>query len=299
MKQANPVQLAIGQTVSQFSGILIEDIAVGIDGCGVPVFGVTVKAMALMYARLVAPPAEFDESTRKACRRIVEAMTMYPELIGGTSDRLDTEMMRATGGSLISKVGAEGVYTAGVLPCAEWPNGLGLALKIEDGDDHRARPTVVIESLNQLGVLNDEALEAVSRYAFFPIRNRNGEVVGEVRASFKLNRRNMVETNVSSKPQRKRSAPDQPPLLRDARGRIDVDSVPDVIQWFLDYDSRVAIIKHPRVEEVFQWKQEQSRQTSEEIFVFNSAEDRLAIGIIQALAENATKTHCMAGLVSC
>jgi hypothetical protein len=81
----------------------------------------------------------------------------------------------------------------------------------------------------------------------------------------------------------------QPPLLRDARGRIDVDSVPDVIQWFLDYDSRVAIIKHPRVEEVFQWKQEQSRQASEEIFVFNRAEDRLAIGIIQALAENATE----------
>ena len=115
-------------------------------------------------------------------------MTRYPELIGGTTDRLDTEMMRATEGSLVSKVGAEGVYTAGVLPCREWPNGLGLALKIEDGDDHRARPTVVIESLNQLGVLNDEALEAVSRYAFFPVRNRNGEVVGEVRASFKLNR---------------------------------------------------------------------------------------------------------------
>jgi len=108
-------------------------------------------------------------------------------LIGGTTDRLDTEMMRATEGSLVSKVGAEGVYTAGVLPCREWPNGLGLALKIEDGDDHRARPTVVIESLNQLGVLTDEALEAVSRYAFFPVRNRNGEVVGEVRASFKLN----------------------------------------------------------------------------------------------------------------
>jgi hypothetical protein len=81
----------------------------------------------------------------------------------------------------------------------------------------------------------------------------------------------------------------QPPLLRDERGRIDVDSVPDVIQWFLDHDSRVAIIKHPRVEEVFQWKQEQARQTSEEIFVFNRAEDRLAIGIIQALAENSSE----------
>jgi L-asparaginase II len=184
----SPVQLAIGRIVSQFSGIPIDDIAVGVDGCGVPVFGVTVKAMALMYARLVAPPEEFEKTTRETCQRIVAAMTSNPELIGGTADRLDTEMMRATRGSLVSKVGAEGVYTAGVLPCREWPRGLGLALKIEDGDDHRARPTVVIESLNQMGVLNDEALEAVSRYAFFPVRNRNGDVVGEVRASFKLNR---------------------------------------------------------------------------------------------------------------
>lgn len=184
----NPVQLAIVDTISQFSGISIEDIAVGIDGCGVPVFGITVKAMALMYARLVAPPPDFEENTRAACKRIVAAMINHPELIGGTTDRLDTEMMRATKGSLISKVGAEGVYTAGVLPCEQWPKGLGLALKIEDGDDHRARPTVVIESLDQLGVLNDESLEAVSRYAFFPVRNRSGEVVGEVRASFKLKR---------------------------------------------------------------------------------------------------------------
>jgi hypothetical protein len=78
----------------------------------------------------------------------------------------------------------------------------------------------------------------------------------------------------------------QPPLLRDERGRVDVDSVPDVIQWFLDYDQRVAIVKHPRVEEIFQWKQQHSRNVGEEVFIFNRAEDRLAIGIIQALAEN-------------
>ena len=184
----NPVQLTVGRTISQFSGIPNEDIAVGIDGCGVPVFGITVKGMALMYARLIAPPQEFDDATRAACRRIVQAMTAYPEMIGGTTDRLDTEMMRATEGRLISKVGAEGVYTAGVLPCKEWPGGLGLALKIEDGDDHRARPTVVIESLRQLGVLKDELVEAVSRYAIFAVRNRQGEVVGEVRAAFALNR---------------------------------------------------------------------------------------------------------------
>lgn len=183
----NPVQQAIGKVVAQFSDVPIEDIAVGTDGCGVPVFGITVKAMALMYARLVSPPAEFDENTRNACARIVSAMSTYPELIGGTKDRLDTEIMRAGKGRLVSKVGAEGVYTCGILPCADWPRGLGLALKIEDGDDHRARPTVVIESLRQLGILADESLEAVSRYAFFPVHNRRGDVVGEVTAAFKLN----------------------------------------------------------------------------------------------------------------
>jgi hypothetical protein len=88
----------------------------------------------------------------------------------------------------------------------------------------------------------------------------------------------------------KQPPPDSPPLQRDPQGRIDVDSVPDVIQWFLDYDNRVAIIKHPRVEEIFQWKQEQSRNAGDEVFVFNRAEDRLAIGIIQALAENSTES---------
>ena len=183
----NPVQLAIATVVSQFSDIALENISVGVDGCGVPVFGVTMKAMALMYARLVAPPSTLDAATRAACARIVAAMTTHPELIGGTKDRLDTEMMRATAGGLISKVGAEGVYTAGILPCPTWPKGLGLALKIEDGDDHRARPTVVIESLHQLDVLTDEARDAVSKYAFFPIRNRRDEVVGEVHAAFSLN----------------------------------------------------------------------------------------------------------------
>ena len=42
----------------------------------------------------------------------------------------------------------------------------------------------------------------------------------------------------------------EPPLQRDAAGNVDVDSVPDVIEWFLNHDQRVAVIKHPSVEEV-------------------------------------------------
>lgn len=77
-----------------------------------------------------------------------------------------------------------------------------------------------------------------------------------------------------------------PVLLRDQYGNVDYDSLPDVIQWFLDYDERVAIIKHPKVEELFQWKQEQSRNAGEDVFNFDRAEDRLAIGILQSVAHN-------------
>ena len=88
-----------------------------------------------------------------------------------------------------------------------------------------------------------------------------------------------------------------PPLQRDKYGQVDVDSVPDVIEWFLNYDQRVAIIRHPSVEEVFQWKQDHTETQGEEVFRFKQAEDRLAIGIIQALADNSTepKLHAWLG----
>ncbi len=181
----NPVQRLIARTVAEFSGVPEVDIAIGVDGCGVPVFGVSVSAMALMYARLVSPPADFPPETRRACERLVAAMTGHPEMVGGTSERLDTELMRAAPG-IISKVGAEGVYTVGVGACARWPRGLGLALKIEDGEDRRARPTVVIESLRQLSALGANALDALAPYARFTVCNHRGDEVGVVRPSFTL-----------------------------------------------------------------------------------------------------------------
>ena len=184
---SHPVQQLILQTVSRFSAIPADQIVIGTDGCAAPVFGMAVRAMALMYARLVNPPADFDTAVRTACRRIVKAMIDFPEMVGGTRDRLDTEMMRAGNGRLISKIGAEGVYTVGVLPCADWPHGLGLALKVEDGDDRRARPPAVIEALRQLGVLSENELTALGTYAPTPITNRRGERVGEARAAFSLN----------------------------------------------------------------------------------------------------------------
>ena len=182
----HPVQQAIFEAVSKLSDVPVKEFILGTDGCSAPVVAMPLKSMALAYARLVNPLQGFDLELREACKRIVKVMTTYPELIGGTTDRLDTEIMKAVPGQLISKVGAEGVYTAGILPNARYREGFGLALKIEDGDDHRARPTVVIEALRQLGMLGDGALHALERYATFPVKNRNGNNVGQVRASFAL-----------------------------------------------------------------------------------------------------------------
>jgi L-asparaginase II len=184
----SPVQKAILRAVAQFTGVAEKDVVLGTDGCGVPVFGMPIRAMALAYARIISPPTEFDDATRAACERIVAAMTAHPEMVGGTTERFDTEVMRAAGVRAVSKVGAEGVYTAGIMPCADWPRGVGLAFKIEDGEDRRARPVVAIESLRQLGVLDENAHEALTPYASFPIRNHRGDFVGEIIPSFELRR---------------------------------------------------------------------------------------------------------------
>lgn len=81
------------------------------------------------------------------------------------------------------------------------------------------------------------------------------------------------------------SESEPPPLKRDARGQIETSALADVIQWFLDHDRRVNALRHPKVEEIFQWKQAQDREADEGVYQFDNAESRLAIGIMQALVE--------------
>jgi L-asparaginase II len=113
----------------------------------------------------------------------VAATIACPEMIGGT-DRLDTMIMQSARGKIVSKIGAEGVYSAGVLPSPRWRTGLGIAFKVEDGDDKRARAVVLIELLRQLEILNAEILKDVSP---LPIKNRRGDVVGRVEPDFRVN----------------------------------------------------------------------------------------------------------------
>ena len=174
----NPVQQQILEIISKFCGVHREDIAVASDGCCVPNFAVPVRAMAKSFVNLVSRADSFGRQISDAAGRIISASLGHPELIGGT-DRLDTQIMQAAPGKLLSKVGADGVWLGGILPSDRWPSGLGIAVKIEDGDDNRGRPVVVVEILRQLGVLTKDDLPEISP---MPVKNRRGVVVGRVQS---------------------------------------------------------------------------------------------------------------------
>jgi hypothetical protein len=77
-----------------------------------------------------------------------------------------------------------------------------------------------------------------------------------------------------------------PALGKDAEGRVEPKSLGALIQWFLDYDERVAVVRFPLVEALFQWKQQETLKAQPDAVTFNSAEDRLAVGVMQAIVAN-------------
>jgi hypothetical protein len=83
---------------------------------------------------------------------------------------------------------------------------------------------------------------------------------------------------------------DQPPRLRlTADGGADIGSLADLLEWFIRFDERTARMRHPAVEELFQWKQQDDKVNGVAIYPFENAEARFAVGAFQALAENDTE----------
>jgi L-asparaginase II len=174
------LQIEILEIIKRFCEV--SDVKLGIDGCAAPNFALPISSMAKSFAKLVFPPKDFNENEQNACRTIVSAMTNFPEMVGGT-DRIDTLIMQELKGQIICKVGAEGIWLAGVLPCEKYPTGLGIAVKIEDGEDYRARVVIATEILRQLEILPKTSL---NQYSPLKLNNRRGDEVGEVVASFKI-----------------------------------------------------------------------------------------------------------------
>lgn len=166
------VQQLSRDVVAQWTGLPSAAVAVGIDGCGVSVFGLPLANMALSYARLAMAAKRGDD----APARIVAAMTEHPFLVGGT-ERFDTLLMSASAGRILCKIGAEGVHTLALLD-----SGIGMAIKVEDGTA-RAQYPAVLALLDSLGALPSSLPDALRELTGRQIRNTRGEPVGEIRVS--------------------------------------------------------------------------------------------------------------------
>ena len=190
-KPEHPLQRRILSVLSRLAGVPVARIGLAVDGCSVPVFRMPLANLALLYARLKGArmPGEALRAFR-ARVRIADAMTEAPEMVAGTG-RFTTNLMRAFGGSLLAKEGAEGVYAVGVAPSLARPlsgaASVGIALKIEDGAE-RGRDAVTVEVLRQLGLASGTRLAALRRFARRPVKNVRGDVVGDMKTVFRLDR---------------------------------------------------------------------------------------------------------------
>jgi L-asparaginase II len=165
----HPVQQRCLAEVSEWSGVAPDRIGTGVDGCGVVTFALPLRGIAAAYAALGRAARERTEPRGEAAAMIVQAMLRYPEVIAGEG-RPCTEMMQAHPGEVITKGGSAGVYSAVLVQ-----EGVGVALKVEDGHG-TASALAMAAILAELGLRPQP-----ERLLAQPITNTRGETVGELR----------------------------------------------------------------------------------------------------------------------
>ncbi|MCX7747243.1 MAG: asparaginase [Clostridia bacterium] len=177
-REEHGIQKRIDEIISEFSGVETKNFIKGVDGCGIPVHAIPLKSMAAAYAN-ICNPLFMGGKYSITQNYITSSMTMYPEMVAGQG-RLDTKLMKTVGDRVVGKIGAEGVYCAGLLG-----KGIGIALKVTDGNARAVGPAI-IEVLYQLKVIVKEELDKLKEFWNPDILNHIGEKVGEIKAVFKM-----------------------------------------------------------------------------------------------------------------
>jgi L-asparaginase len=142
LKRNHPVQKLILSKVAELLQMPPDEFIGARDDCGAPTYFMQLNQMASLFAQLAS-------GDNLDMERIVRAMTHYPEMIGGEG-HFDTELMRLSNGTLVSKAGAEGIQCVGRIG-----DGMGLALKVTDGSK-RAKYAAALHVLRQLGWIEPE-----------------------------------------------------------------------------------------------------------------------------------------------
>lgn len=176
-------QRLVRYTISMFTDTPYENIKLGIDGCGVPVFGVPGDALAKSYLRLAAPDLIPDAGYRAVTEKMTALMHKYPHLIRGR-EYLCT--LLNSDDNVVAKGGASGVYTFGLKR-----ERLGIMYKLYDGTE-TSWQVIAAEILRQLALKNcSELVQKLESTQLIgttcrQIRCMTGETVGEMKPAFTL-----------------------------------------------------------------------------------------------------------------
>jgi L-asparaginase II/alkylhydroperoxidase/carboxymuconolactone decarboxylase family protein YurZ len=162
----HPVQRRMAAEIARWSGLDAASIPTGVDGCGIPCYGVPLDRLAEAFRRFVADPSD-------APARLLGAVARHPFMIGG-SDRLCTRLPEVTGGRIVAKIGAEGVYGA-----VDRAAGRGIAVKVEDGARRAVEPALM-GVLEAVGALSEGEIRALEAYRAPQVRNTRRDAVGRI-----------------------------------------------------------------------------------------------------------------------
>ena len=173
----HPLQQAIRRSVAHFTGTPENELSRGTDGCSAPNYALPLKGLARAFARLTLQ--QDDDEYGRAPARIFEALASQPALVSGER-RNDLAIMLSGHGDWASKVGAEGVQGIAVRS-----RGLGIAIKIADGNTRALFP-VTVEVLRQLGLLDHPETSPLGVYVAPVQRNLRGIATGRIQPILEL-----------------------------------------------------------------------------------------------------------------
>ena len=188
----HPVQRVYAATVARAFSTTAGALLTSTDACGLPTYAFPLREVARAFSLLADPGAIPDSDSRSsladALTRIRDAMLANPEMVAGSRDRIDSALMKAAPGRVLSKGGAEGLRGFAILPRGAGQTvASGLALKIEDGGGYdRASSAASVEALRQAGALEGAALRSLARYHRPKGLDPHGEAVSEAIAEFDL-----------------------------------------------------------------------------------------------------------------
>lgn len=191
----HPAHVAYREAVAAAYNVAPDRMHTAIDGCGVLTYAFPLREVACAYAILADPSALPADDPRTAMERhyvaVRDAMIAHPELVAGSRDRLDTSLMKAVPGRLVSKGGMEALRGIGILrgPRANGATtaASGVAVKIEDGDGYdRGTWAASVEAVRQAGVLEGQALRVLARYHRPVWLDPHGRTGAEAIADFEL-----------------------------------------------------------------------------------------------------------------